>query len=740
MPRGPIQGGVHPYRIVNRLPAGRNLLLLLALILFVTSSGRSLAAMQFDVFVGYGDSQAGVVRAGNWFPMGIEVHHDGPGFTGVIEVTAGSIGNSILRRTVVELPTNTRKRLTIPVYHGGGNYARWSIRLRNEKGRVLAEHEEIAPSNNAGWKGMIVGSLGRTYRGSPVLPKVASDWKSMQPVVARMQPSLFPDNPIALGGLSGLYLSSSQALNLSTPQVEALLSWLNGGGNLVVGIEQATDVSGTPWLAAILPCTVDGMTEGNPSQLVDYAIGRPSGTEDEYWKPVRKWKESEVAKIKADSKFREAGGFPIVKCVEKGSGEAGVIMTHAQGLGNVTALAFSPEREPVRSWTNREWFWASVFELPSYSMEDLPNSYYANNQSLDGVLGYLVDSRQVKKLPVEWLFLLLVGYLVVIGPLDYFILKKLNRQMLTWITFPTYVVLFSVLIYWIGFALRAGEIEWNEVHVVDVIGQGDKALKKGRTYGSVYSPANSRYEFRSTQRFAAIRGEFTIYGSSGLDSGTSSVTHAGDGFMGDIFVPVWTSQMFVTDWWESGAAPLVAEVRVEGNKITGSVRNLSDEKMEGVRVFVRNRFFDVGTLAPGEIHPLDLSLNGGSMTDQFLSTVTTEFSQAANQRGSAFGRMNYTLLKDAKDAVMAASLVNGNVERQLEEQGFNGHRNEFASERDAGVGHLLHKRRGAALERDRAIVMAWAEESRPTVAMHQFNPRRASVRTLYRVVAQGGSQ
>ena len=36
--------------------------------------------------------------------------------------------------------------------------------------------------------------------------------------------------------------------------------------------------------------------------------------------------------------------------------------------------------------------------------------------SMDGVFGALIDSRQVRKLPVEWLLLLLLVYLIVIGP------------------------------------------------------------------------------------------------------------------------------------------------------------------------------------------------------------------------------------------------------------------------------------------------------------------------------------
>ena len=48
----------------------------------------------------------------------------------------------------------------------------------------------------------------------------------------------------------------------------------------------------------------------------------------------------------------------------------------------------------------------------------------------------MIDSKQVRKLPVEWLLLLLIVYLVVIGPLDQYWLKRIKRPMLTWITFP----------------------------------------------------------------------------------------------------------------------------------------------------------------------------------------------------------------------------------------------------------------------------------------------------------------
>jgi len=54
--------------------------------------------------------------------------------------------------------------------------------------------------------------------------------------------------------------------------------------------------------------------------------------------------------------------------------------------------------------------------------------------------------------------------------------------MLTWITFPCYVVLFSLLIY-LHPATNCGrgETEWNEIHLVDVLVNREGAELRGRT-------------------------------------------------------------------------------------------------------------------------------------------------------------------------------------------------------------------------------------------------------------------
>src|SRR5262249_9538565 len=237
------------------------------------------------------------------------------------------------------------------------------------------------------------------------------------------------------------------------------------------------------------------------------------------------------------------------------AGDAPLIVASGRGRGRVTALLFSPGREPVRSWKDLSVLWARLADVPG-GWYVQPAATHQAGWSTDGIFASMIETRQVHKLPVEWLLLLLIVYLVVIGPLDQFWLKRIGRPMLTWITFPCYVVLFSLLIYFIGYKLRAGESEWNELHIVDVLSHGDRAELRGCTFASIYSPSNQRYNLESAQKSATLRGEF-IGGWQGQQSSEkANVWQNGDSFRAEIFVPVWTSQTFISDWWQSAPMPL----------------------------------------------------------------------------------------------------------------------------------------------------------------------------------------
>src|SRR5439155_18475821 len=121
------------------------------------------AALQFDVFLGYGGQPTGVdgvVREVGWFPVACEVFNDGPPFNAAFELS----GAGQTRRIMVELPTNTRKRFVIPAFAGSSAYSTWDARLVDEGGKVRAEKTALRGRGLA-WESVLLGATPRTFGG-----------------------------------------------------------------------------------------------------------------------------------------------------------------------------------------------------------------------------------------------------------------------------------------------------------------------------------------------------------------------------------------------------------------------------------------------------------------------------------------------------------------------------------------------------------------------------------------------
>jgi len=712
------------------------------------------ADLQFDAFLGYGSQPTGmdgVVREAGWFSVGCEIFNDGPGFDAVVEVVNADGAAEQMRSLALELPTNTRKRFVIPVFSPsrGGN---WEVRLRDARGKIRAEHTRLRPRSLV-WEGFLMGAVPRSYAGAPRLPKLEGPGNvdELQPEVARIPVELVPDNPIAFEGLDALYLSSARALELSEPQVEALLSWLYGGGHLVLGVEQPADVNATPWLRVLVPAVLGESTPvraGGELQrwlvsadpVTSRGTVRPTspGRRSGNWQGVEKytfpagsglgvarWPASNpYLRVPADPTI-DTNDFLLISARLREAGKVRLevkgrpwILSGKPGRGHLTVLLFSPEREPFRSWENREWFWARLMDLP-WSWFEERQRYAYGGTSIDGVYGSMIDSRQVQKLPVKWLLLLLVVYLVVIGPLDQMILKKLNRQMLTWVTFPGYVVLFSLLIYYIGYRLRAGETEWNELHVVDVLPRVEGADLRGRTYASVYSPVNARYRMSSELPLSTLRGEFLGAMGGGRESARLELKQRDSGFDAQVFVPVWTSQLLVWEWSQMAAVPFEVSFASKGTQPEVTVSNRLAAPLANVRVVSGQLVYDLGECPASQSITVPLTPGAGQPLLDELESRASTFSESVKRRQVAFGSSAEAWVDLAPENLLAASLL-GHAQRRI-----SGNQRQFISPAGAEVTPLLGE--------DQALVLAWVEGFAPVSSLRQFDAVRNSRNTLLRL-------
>ncbi len=693
-------------------------------------------AIQFDAFLGLDGS----VRVMNWFPVVIEVSNDGPTFNAVVQISNAQLSGGQIRRVSVELPTNTRKRIVIPVF-ASGRYNAWDATLFDEKGKKRAELPNLKARHEVLEQSTLLGALPRNFSGLPVLPGVGNSQDDFKPAISHLRPELFPDNPITLEAMDCLYLNTEKALELTAPQVNALLAWLHQGGHLVVAIEQPGDLNGLPWLKAILPIdpqSTDVVQVGNSLHACLQSITNAPGTPSSQ-KPKQAIKGLAGASAQNDSgtlpDFNEVidndfAQTSLAVCTGPTRQSVTVAQSHGvpliqqspSGRGRITCLTFNPEREPFRSWKLRPWFWVYLANV-SPAIYRQKDHYISSGQGLDGVFASLLESRQIRKLPAFWLLMLLITYLAVIGPVDQYYLKKLNRTMLTWITFPIYVILFSLLIYFIGYRLRSGDIEWNELHVVDVHPRGDRAQLRGNTYATIYSPINAHYKVEGRLGYSSLRGESQGTWGGGQESCKAEVQQNDTGFSANLFAPVWTSQLFVYDWWQSAPMPLEMTVSHNDKGEELLIRNHLDRSLTHARLIVRDRIYTLGELKSGQVRQINLGQEKGEYLVDFVQQASQSFSQIIFQRRQAFGQGDHAISMDMAEAATAGGFIKL-MQGQNTSSTYYGDRS-FSGPRSMDVAQCV--------EKGYAVLCAWDEGHAPIQPVRQFIPKRSQQHSLYRL-------
>ena len=88
--------------------------------------------------------------------------------------------------------------------------------------------------------------------------------------------------------------------------------------------------------------------------------------------------------------------------------------------------------------------------------------------------------------------MVIVAYILLIGPISYFVLRRIDRRELAWVTAPILVVLFTACSYGIGRTMKGGDVVVNEISVVRTTSEGGSATVD--TFSGIVSPDRSTYD------------------------------------------------------------------------------------------------------------------------------------------------------------------------------------------------------------------------------------------------------
>ena len=589
-----------------------------------------------SVRLGFADKNA--YKVGTWTPVRLLLKTNEAGFSGTIEVATGDdTGTPVAVRQPINILPNQTQRITSYVRPGSRD-PQLSASFHDTNGKRVASYgfTGLLTFDVIGADETVLLTLGRAQGVEmiPTLPGYSADQttstRSIEVQALDFADDQLPGRWYGYDSLEAVILdtNSREAMTAIRGRGKALRDWVERGGHLVLSVGQNWQevVDGNSELRDLLPAMPSGQGRINDLGVIESFAGSSN--------PIMAGDAAlvglQVAKL---TEVEQRGGKVLAA-----TASLPIIVRGPFGFGRVTLIAFDVSQNPFSSWVDRALFWDKTIDLKrttgagaTAGVTRAGGRFTASgNTDLGGLLRRgLEQFPGIRLEPFGWVAFFIFVYIMLIGPGDYFFLKKVVKRMeFTWITFPIIVISVSLAAYSAAYAFKGTELRVNKVDAVDI--DQKNGMMRGRSWANVFSPQNRDYEV-ALNPLAMGSGSNTP--ATGIDTVLSwySSPEVGFGGMGaggrvgfaaggygyetgkldvlqGVRIPIWSTKCFTARWFGPAAPVIESDIQAVGvDQINGTVTNRLGQTLKSTVLCIGARVYDLGTIAPGATTRVELS-------------------------------------------------------------------------------------------------------------------------------------
>lgn len=403
-----------------------------------------------------------------------------------------------------------------------------------------------------------------------------------------LTPDDLPDEAGLLSGLDALVLNDISSDALRPEQTAAIENWVKSGGMLILagGAQYAKTAQAFPALAPLRP-------EGTAQRDSLPALAAFAGKELKPSAPVT----LSTGTLQGAEVLLSEGDIPLIAVKQA-------------GLGKVYYWAYDLADPSLNGWNGNASLWQAFFPFKQTNQGSGQMAFANNIWQIDNALN-LFPSIKAPKLGL--LALLFAGYALLVAPILYFVLKKLDRREWAWGIIPLTAILATGVIYVVGAADKSSVLV-HELNRFELDGSGggrrisDAAVfvPNGGKYSIGLPASASAMPFDTSQNMGnvstALSGEPSAYLYSQPDS--LKVEWRG--------ISYWSVRK--THWEnlrEESLGKFRATATFAGNQLTGEIANETGQALSDVYVVWNGSLISVGDLAKGESKSYSGSYTGG---------------------------------------------------------------------------------------------------------------------------------
>ncbi|NIM06888.1 MAG: hypothetical protein GTN69_01265 [Armatimonadetes bacterium] len=563
----------------------------------------------------------GFYKDSEWVPVTVDISNRGPEVRGALTIVVPNhpdfTATTYLHPVVLGSQTDQRIILYI---RGRGLLGRLTVELRSEQGPDAEAETSItslSPEDSlivvlARERGAL-SFLTRSQQGTAstqggTRPSISgqSGYSAQGGVrVVDSDPPFLPDRAQGYGAVELVVIGGITAQAFPAEVKQALRGWVKGGGTLVVmgGPDWARLTE--PFYSEMLPVEVSGAIEVKGLDGLGAVYGSPpDGT------------------IVISRATPKPGALVRVR-----QGALPLIAEAPFGSGRVIFLAFDATRPPVRGWTGQAMLWEDLLSRAktntpllqaALTQEDGSYMYgppYGRGNTLSTAV---VNIPAMKTPPFWWVALFLGGYVILLVPVNYVVLKRLGRRELAWLTTPVIVVFFMLIAYFIGYGMRGGRLLINQVSLIET--QAGARSAGITTFAGLFSPAKTAYGL-GTDDVNAIISEVppTEYGQKQRDL---TVLETETVFLPRVAMNMWSMRIFRIESLAELGEGLNADLTLTNGRVTGQVTNRTGLRLTDCEISLGGTALALGDLADGASAKVDHNIGEGQPASVSLGRMS----------------------------------------------------------------------------------------------------------------------
>lgn len=555
----------------------------------------------FDVKVevGFNDNY----KIGFSTPVNITIKNNYKDINGEVEIRVpSSPGKYMSYVKPISLQKDAEKAVTINIPISM-NRTKHVLVIYNGKEKVYEEKISTVAANNIT---TFIGILSDDFDSLSYINKApSSSGMSRLSKTIKLDEKNFPEDIFTLNSFDIIVINDYDTSKLSKMQYDILKQWVNNGGTLLLGTGSKYNKTLSVFKDDFITGSQGTVQEISTSKIYELATNGDSKNE------VR----IDVASISINDSnmLIQDKGVKLVQSLKKGKGAVGI-------------LAFDLAQAPFAGWNNNTAFAEKLLGIVNPELTALKNNYDMQNNRywLRNAMNQFSEMATAK---TTSFYIILFIYILVVAPVSYFILKKIDKRELMWVTVPVFAVIFALVVYISGSGTRLSEITTNMISYLNIDEKGNASTE---TYTGIFNTNKMKVNIsgQNGQKLLPLYDIDYYNPNQTIDKEVMEAKISVDGSVEYRNSSLLETKVVQVQQSTKNIGRIETNLNIKNGRITGEIKNSTTLDLVDCVILMPEGYYKIDTLKQGETVKLDskvVSSYGGDIY-QMIHTVYLQYS------------------------------------------------------------------------------------------------------------------